>query len=139
MRVVIDTCVVIDALQSREPFYDDAKKVFLLCADLKFDGFLTTKSITDIYYLTHRQTHNDKETRGILTKLCDLFGVLDTTSLDIRKAISSDIRDFEDGVMIETALRYNLDCIVTRNIKDFSKSPVPVYTPAKLIDFFKDY
>ena len=73
MRAVIDTCVIVDALQSREPFCKDAQSIFLLCANRQFEGFLTAKAITDIYYLTHRQTHSDKATRDVLTKLCALF------------------------------------------------------------------
>ena len=50
MRAVIDTCVIVDALQSREPFCKDAQSIFLLCANRQFEGFLTAKAITDIYY-----------------------------------------------------------------------------------------
>ncbi len=134
MKAVVDTCIIVDALQKREPFFKDAQSIFLLCANRQFDGFLTAKAITDIYYLTHRQTHSDKETRDVLTKLCTLFELLDTTALDIRKAISADVSDFEDAVMIETAVRSNLDCIITRNTKDYSKSPIPVYTPSEFVD-----
>ena len=109
MRAVIDTCVIVDALQSREPFCKDAQSIFLLCANRQFEGFLTAKAITDIYYLTHRQTHSDKATRDVLTKLCALFGLLDTTALDIRKAISAEISDFEDAVMVETAVRSGVE------------------------------
>ena len=133
MRAVVDTCVVVDALQSREPFCKDAQALFLLCANRSFEGFLTAKSITDIYYLTHHQTHSDKTTRDILTKLCALFGLLDTTSHDIRNAISADILDFEDAVMIETAVRSGADCIVTRNVKDYAGSPICVYTPSEFV------
>ncbi len=134
MRAVIDTCVIVDALQNREPFYKDAQTVFLMCANRQYEGFLTAKAITDIYYLTHRQTHSDTATRDILTKLCALFGLLDTAALDIRKAISAEISDFEDAVMIETAVRSGVDCIVTRNVKDYSKSPIPVYSPESFIE-----
>ena len=130
MRAVIDTCVIVDALQSREPFCKDAQSIFLLCANRQFEGFLTAKAITDIYY---RQMHSDKATRDVLTKLCALFGLLDTTALDIRKAISAEISDFEDAVMVETAVRSGIDCIVTRNIRDYSKASIPVYAPAAFI------
>ena len=134
MRAVIDTCVVVDALQSREPFCKDAQSIFLLCANRQFEGFLTSKAITDIYYLTHRQTHSDKATRDVLTKLCTLFDLLDTTSLDIRKAISAEITDFVDAVMVETAVRSGADCIVTRNTKDYVKAEISVFTPAEFIE-----
>ena len=135
MRVVIDTCVIVDALQSREPFCKDAQSIFLLCANRQFEGFLTAKAITDIYYLTRRQTHSDNGTRDVLTKLCALFGLLDTTALDVRKAISAEISDFEDAVMVETAVRSGVDCIVTRNIKDYGKAQISLYTPKEFIDY----
>ena len=53
---------------------------------------------------------------------------------DIRNAITSELTDYEDAVMTETALRSGMKCIVTRNVKDYRKSPVPVYTPAEFIE-----
>ena len=118
----------------REPFCRDAQAIFLLCANRQYEGFLTAKSVTDIYYLTHRQTHSEKTTRDVLKKLCTLFGLLDTRGLDIRKAISDEISDFEDAVMIETAIRSGMDCIVTRNIRDYKNAFIPVYTPEEFLE-----
>ena len=136
MRALIDTCIVIDALQSRKPFCEEAQEIFLAIANKQFTGFLTAKSVTDIYYLTHRHTHSDKETRIVLSKLFSLFELLDTAGMDCRKAISSDVSDYEDAVMVEAALRASMDCIVTRNIKDYTKSQVSVYAPT---DFLQQY
>ena len=133
MRVVIDTCMIVDALQAREPFYQDAQSIFLLCANQQFEGFLTAKSITDIYHLTHRQTHSAQAARDVLSKLCALFGLLDTTELDIRKAIFSEISDFADAVMVETAMRSDMDGIVTRNTEDYKKAPLSVYAPSDFV------
>ena len=129
MRVLIDNCIIIDALQSRVPFAEAAQKIFLASANKKFEGYITAKSVTDIYYLTHRLTHSDMETRKILSKLFMLFHLLDTTSLDCRKAISSEMNDYEDAIMVETAVRSGMDCIVTRNIKDYTKAAVNVLDP----------
>jgi len=133
MRVLIDTCVVIDVLQHREPFWEDSYHFFLSIANRHAEGFLTAKSFTDIYYLTHRVTHNDKEARKILSTLLIPFGLLDTAGIDCRRVLSSESGDFEDAVMIETARREGLDCIVTRNQKDYQKSPIPIYTPADFL------
>jgi hypothetical protein len=62
-----------------------------------------------------------------------LFHLLDTTSLDCRKAISSEISDYEDAIMVETAIRSEMDCIVTRNMKDYAKASITVYEPDALI------
>jgi predicted nucleic acid-binding protein len=138
MMTVIDTCIVVDVLQSREPFYKDAQEIFLRCADRKFDGFLTAKSVTDIYYLTHRLTHNERATREILARLGILFGLLDTAALDIRKAIWNEMSDFEDAVMVETAVRSGAECIVTRNIKDYDNVPIPVYSPSEFLEILDE-
>lgn len=137
MRALIDTCIIIDAFQSRKPFCKEAQDIFLAVANKQFSGFITAKSVTDIYYLTHRHTHSDKETRVVLNKLFTLFDLLDTTGMDCRKAISSDISDYEDAVMVESALRAGMDCIVTRNIKDYTKSQVFVYNPADFLQKIK--
>lgn len=133
MRALIDTCIIVDALQSREPFKDDAQTIFLQAANKQFEGFITAKASTDIYYLTHKYTHSDKDTRKVLSSLYFLFDLLDTAGIDCRKAISSEMSDFEDAVMSETAHRTGMDCIVTRNIKDYSKSLIPVYPPSEFL------
>ena len=129
MRALLDTCVIIDAMQNREPFCKDAQELFLAAANNLFVGCITAKASTDIYYLMHRHTHSDKTSRDVLNKLFTLFEVADTAGIDCRRAIPSPVSDFEDAVMIETAARTEVDCIVTRNEQDFVKSTVPVLLP----------
>lgn len=138
MKVLVDTCVIVDVLQDREPFSSDARKLFLTVANKRCEGLLTAKASTDIYYLTHKYTHSDKESRRVLNTLFGLFELLDTAGLDCRKAISSEVSDFEAAVMVESAIRAEVNCIVTRNLKDFEKSPIPVYTPSEFLDLIKE-
>ena len=133
MRILIDICIIVDTLQNRVPFNKNAQDIFLLAANRKIDAFITAKSVTDIYYLMHRVTHSDKDTRDVLSRLFKLFELADTTGTDCKYALSSDVSDYEDAVMIETAVRTQVDSIVTRNTKDYSKSVVPVLTPDELI------
>lgn len=49
MNALIDTCVVMDFLQKREPFCDDAISLFKAAATEQFNGYITAKSATDIY------------------------------------------------------------------------------------------
>lgn len=134
MRAIIDTCVIIDALQGRVPFEKDAQTVFLLAANEQFIGYITAKSVTDIYYLTHKLTHSDKETRIILNKLFSLFQVADTAGADCLHAIPSSISDFEDAVMVETAKRIEADCIITRNEDDYKTAGIRIYSPRAFIE-----
>ena len=134
MNVLIDTCVIIDALQSRKPFNQDAEAVFLAVANRRCVGFLTANSVTDIYYLMHKALHSVEETKKMLGVLFALFELLDTRGIDCRKALASNISDFEDAVMIEAAARAEIDCIVTRNVNDYVGVPMPVYSPAEFIE-----
>jgi hypothetical protein len=61
-----------------------------------------------------------------------------TTSLDCRKAICSENSDYEDAIMVETAIRSEVDCIVTRNVKDYIKSSVKVYEPCAFLKLFEE-
>lgn len=137
MKAVIDTCVVIDVLQARQPFCAAAQNIFLDAANERFVGYISAKSVSDIYYLTHRLTHSDKKTRNILTKLFSLFEVADTFGEDCYRAIPSPVSDYEDAVMIETAVRINADCIVTRNIEDYKSSRITVYSPEQFLQIIK--
>ena len=134
MKVLFDTCVAVDVLQRREPFWKDSYAAFLAVANRQADGFLTAKSMTDIYYLTHRKTHDKKETHRVLSTLLTVFGLLDTMASDCRNALFTYTGDFEDAVMIETAVRSQMDCIVTRNVRDYRISPLPIYTPAEFLN-----
>lgn len=133
MRALLDTCVVIDFLQHRTPFCVDSNSIFLAAANHHFSAFVTAKSLTDIYYLTHKYCHNNKQTCKILLDLLIIINVLDTTKMDCQMALLSDISDYEDAVMVETALRTDMDIIITRNEKDYAKSCVPVCTPAQFL------
>lgn len=137
MKVLLDTCVMMDFLQKREPFAQSARTIMQLAAMKFFSGFITATSVTDIYYLTHKCTHNDKESQRMLSQLFSIIGLLDTTSVVIIDALHSKISDFEDAVMVETAKATHMDCIITRNKKDFDKSTIAVYTPEEFIEIME--
>ena len=127
MKALIDTNIIIDALQSRADFLEDAREIMLRIAD--YDGYITTNSISDIHYLQHKFFHDKKRARDSLADLLAIFGILDITSDDCYNALRSNVSDFEDAILVESALRNRMDAIVTRNTKDFKNSPIKVYSP----------
>lgn len=86
----------------------------------------------------HRHTYDDKTSRQVLQKLFTLFEVLDTAGMNCRRALLSSVSDYEDAVMNETAILCEVDCIVTRNIPDYAKSSIPVYTPDAFIEIISE-
>ena len=133
MKALIDTCVIVDILQKREPFCQPAMDILLAVANRKCTGILTAKSITDIYYILRRSIHSEEEARKLIHILFALFEVKDTFSADCELALDSSMRDYEDAVMAQTASRVGADCIVTRNLKDYKLSSLPAFSPEQFL------
>lgn len=134
MKVVIDTCIIVDALQNREPFSQAAQKILMMSANYAIDAYTTAKAVTDVYYLCHKCTHSNDAARKIISDLLVIIGLADTAGADIREALTMGLSDFEDAVMVSTAVRIGAECIVTRNLKDFRNVEIPVYTPEQFLD-----
>ena len=132
MKVLIDTCVSLDFLQQREPFFENAVKVFEAIKEEKIEGYITIKSMMDIHYVTKHILHDENSVRRIIQNLIILLSPLDSTAHDAVLALNSDITDYEDALMAETAFSQGLDYIVTRNTKDYKHSAVPIITPEEL-------
>jgi len=139
MKALIDTCIVVDVLQKREPFFEASMKIFVAVAQQQCIGVLTAKSIMDIHYLLQRSLHDEEKTRKLLRTLFSLFAVEDVCAMDCQLAMSSLTKDYEDAIMIEAAKRLRLDCIVTRNLKDYMVSDVPVYAPEAFLPHLPSY
>ena len=62
--------------------------------------------------------------------MSDLVDILKIDSGIIKSALLSDFKDFEDSVQYFTAPgNTKIDCIITRNVKDFKGTDLPVMTP----------
>ena len=136
MKVLLDTCIAIDFLQKREPFAEDALRIFRAAASELFSGYITAKSATDIFYIDHRGTHNKAASCQKLRSLLTIVGLADSAAIDVRQTLASELPDFEDAVMVETALRCGMDCIITRNVIDYEKSQIEIYQPDEFLEPF---
>lgn len=133
MKILVDTNVIIDALTSREPFKEDAEQIFMLAANRIEDMYITANSATDIYYLVRKYLHSTKQARIVMSKLYDLFHILDVTASDCKEALLTEMSDYEDSVISSCASHNHIDYIVTRNIKDYEKSKVQAILPDQLL------
>ena len=132
MDYLVDTCVILDVLLSRKEFIDESSKVFRLAGSGKINAYISSNCITDIYYACHRASHDNKASKDAIKTLIEVFTVIDVNGTDCVKALESKINDFEDAVMVEAGIRNSIDCIITRNIKDFKDSSLPAITPSQL-------
>lgn len=54
----------------------------------------------------------------------------------IDDAIKTQWNDMEDCSQYYTAIREKVDYIITRNVKDFSQSEIPVLMPSEFLNSF---
>lgn len=135
MKILIDTNIIIDALTGREPFREAAEQIFLLAANQTEDMYITASSTTDIYYIIRKHLHSVEQANSVMSKLYELFDILDVTAYDCRKALLGDMTDYEDFVVSCCAKRNQMDYIVTRNITDYENSKVQAIFPSEFIKF----
>ena len=137
MKALIDTNVILDVLQSREPWYKQGQSIFLACAGHIITGCITAKQAADIHFFSRKQfvgeENVDEKARRILASLFSLLEVLDSLAVDSLNAIGVPKGDYEDAMMIETAARSGVDCIITRNTAHFTAGGIPTYTPDEFV------
>ncbi len=129
MRVYLDTCIIIDYLSKREPFFSDAENIFKLIANNKIYAYVSASSITDIHYILKHFFNNEKITRKHLINLTSLVEIIDILAYNIKTIFDSPINDFEDALIEELSYQLKLDYIVTRNTKDYKNSRIKAITP----------
>ena len=137
MKILFDTCVVVDIL-ARGRFFADSFAAYDIALFKRMDVCLSVSSTTDIVYLLHtRGTASKAEARAMAEQLLGLFDVIDNTEADARRASASSMSDYEDALIAYAALRNDVDLIITRNAKDFAQSPVPIMEPAEFVRIYR--
>lgn len=133
-RVFVDTNIIVDLIADRRPFSKYAIRLFSNAENRKVKLFTSSHSIATTHYLLKKYV-DEKQLREILENLLDYLTVVAISQDVIKKGLKSKHKDFEDALQIIAASTIdNLDCIVTRNIKDFKGSEIPVFSPDELSD-----
>jgi predicted nucleic acid-binding protein len=132
MTILLDTNVVLDILLERQPWYTEAALIFGLSEKKLITCFVSSSSITDIFYLTQKEY--DKQTaRDSIKRLLQVFNPADVTGTNIRQALELKWDDFEDSLQFIVGESLSADFIVTRNVKDFTSSAIAIATPTQFI------
>jgi len=136
MKVIIDTNIIIDILQRREPHFQDSYRTILLGLQEKAETLLYASAVADIYYIISRNISDAKKVHEKIGAINVLIKICDTTSEDVNTALSLNMPCFEDAMIAAIAKRVKADYIVTRNEEAFTGSPVPAISPSQLLDQF---
>jgi predicted nucleic acid-binding protein len=114
MKILLDTNIIMDALQERQPFDSEAKEILQRGQNKEIDVLLTANAVTDIFYL-YNKARGIKSARVAIGFLLNTYGVVDITHGDCLNALKIPIDDFEDALVTECARKAEVDYIVTRD------------------------
>lgn len=126
-KLLIDTNIIIDLLAKREPFYESAAELFSQADKNKLKLYVCTLSFANTHYILRRNLPEDK-VREVLRKLKILTKVIALDDKILELALNSEFKDFEDAIQYNSAIESDINAIITRNLKDFKLSKIPVMT-----------
>ena len=131
-KVFADTDVVLDLLSQRNPFYQAAAELFSLSDMGEIKVFVSPLTFANVNYILTKQYSPDKA-RRMLLKFKTLVTLLSIDDKIIELALTSEFTDFEDGVQYFTAIEGGIKILLTRNLKDYKISVIPVMTPQQYL------
>jgi predicted nucleic acid-binding protein len=128
-KAFLDTNIIVDLIADRKPFSKFSIEIFKKAEENKIKLFTSSHSIATTHYLLKKYLE-EKLLRDVLYNLLDYITVVAVDTDILKKGLRSKHKDFEDSIQILCASTIeNIDCIVTRNIKDFRDSEILVLTP----------
>ena len=126
--MLVDTNVLIDVALERQPFFGPAVELLKRLAQDPGRGFMAWHTMSTFYYIVE-QTLGDESTRSIIAELSGFLTVPTVTHQSFLYALSLRMSDFEDAMQVAAAQAAGAEHVVTRDIGDFTNSPIPAITP----------
>ncbi len=104
MRLFLDTNVILDILENREPFVHDAVRLFEMQKSGQATLVVTDLTIVNIAYIT-RKTCPVPYFYTVLSKLRPFLEIVPLGAEVIDHVVASQPKDFEDGAQYFDAIR----------------------------------
>jgi len=132
-KILVDTNIIIDLLAKRENFYKPALELFTLADKRKIKLAISSLTFANTYYILSKDLPSPK-VREILRKFKLLTKVFPMDDKIIDLSLNSEFKDFEDAIQYYTAIENKNEIILTRNLKDFKLSKLPVMTAEQYLN-----
>ena len=130
-RLFLDTNIVVDLLDRREPFCHDAVRLFTMAYNKQVQLIVSPMTYSTASFLLRK--HGSEGVRNLLSNFRQLSRVATTSERTVDDSLASQFKDFEDALQYYTALKAKADVIFTRNGKDFTASKIPVMTATEYL------
>ena len=136
-KLFLDTNVMMDLLGERVPHYDSVAKIATLADKGIVKMIVSSFSYPTVYFLLSKFESSAK-VKEKLRKFKIISEISDLDEKVIEKGLASEFDDFEDALQYYCALKSDCNILITRNVKDFKVSEIPVMTGEEFLQSLKN-
>lgn len=135
-KVLIDLNIILDFLNKRN-FHQEAARLINMCAENVLTGYICAHEVTTLSYFLFKEQKDKNKVVTTISTLFDIFQIIPIDETILRASLLSPITDYQDAVIEVSAVKFNIDYILSRNISDFKLSRIPTYTPEQFFLFVR--
>ena len=137
-KVFFDTNVIIDAITGRDSNYRDSQTLMVKAAKKEIKGYISSKQITDIYYILRKYTKDEAKKRAFIKLVSESFEILPLFPADVSYSLNSKIDDYEDAILDEAAKVNCIPFFVTNDSEHFKNANSVVMNPHDFLTFIEN-
>ena len=126
--MLLDTDVLIDLALDRRPHADAASELLDRIEQGARNAFIAWHTVSNFYYLVS-PSRGSKGARDFIVELTRFVAVAPTGTEALHYAAALPMPEFEDAMQVAAARACGARYIVTRNVKDYRRSPSPAISP----------
>ncbi|MXX69600.1 MAG: PIN domain-containing protein [Gemmatimonadales bacterium] len=131
--MLLDTDILLDVALDRRPHADGATEVLDRLQKGPKRAFVAWHTLSNFYYLVAPR-RGGMDARDFIGQLTRFVAVATTDTDAIHYAADLPMADFEDAMQVAAARACGARHIITRNVSDFTRSPIPALTPRGALD-----
>lgn len=131
-KVFLDTNVILDYYLDRQGFSDDAEAILAYGYNQKCLLYVSALTYANVAYVAKKKFPGNA-IYSVLNSVSEFALVSEIDADVVKSAIDLRTKDFEDALQYFSAKTFSADYIITRNVKDFQFSELPVLSPQEFL------
>jgi predicted nucleic acid-binding protein len=124
---------LIDVARDRQPFAAPATELLSRIERSGRSAYIAWHTVSNFYYLV-APARGGAVARDFILDLTRFVSIASTDTNALRYAASLPFSDFEDAMQVAAAHACGARHIITRNLRDFRRSPIPAISPQEALD-----
>ena len=130
--ILLDTDVLVDIALDRHPHSEAASELMDRIENGAEAAYIAWHSVSNLYYLI-APTFGAVNAREFIVELTRFVSVATAGTEGIHYAAGLPMADFEDAMQVAAARSCGARFIVTRNIRDYERSPIRAVNPQQAL------